>query len=325
MKKYSLTTKASSRRTSQNKALLRIAISGLAVLLLVGFAPKVMSGAASAVLWPIHRVESWLVNAESGLPYFLHSHGRQAAEILDLRSKLETKTDSDIKVEQLSKENQELRALLGDEGDVRTAAGVVGRPNITPYDVLIIDRGRNDGIKVNAPVFLDKDTVIGVVERVSDNSSVVRLVTAPGFESTVFIYGPDIYTTAVGQGGGVLRVGVPQGVDLAEGNLVVMPSVEDGIFGLIDVVESVPANPEQFGYVTLPVSLSKIRLVAVGGRPLVPATFDEARERVVRKKNELFVVPVPEGLLVDLNSTSSASSTESTDDQSATSSEQAEE
>ena len=213
----------------------------------------------------------------------------------------------------LRSENEELRSLLSDSGDPRVAAGVIGRPTNLPYDVLVIDRGTDDGIVKDAPVYIDSDRIIGFVAETHSKSSIVALVTTPGWRSTVYIYGPNIYTTAVGIGGGITRVHVPQGIMLEVGNNVVIPALSAGTYGTITAVDSVPSRPEQYGYVAMNTPIGELRVVSVGTRPLSVIDFEAAREIINQARRELLEVPVPEGVLIDVESVieeDSATSTE---------------
>lgn len=316
MKKSLLTTKASFRRTSRNKIIVRTVLVGVVMILLVFFVPKALSYVANILLTPIYATESWLLHSKSSLPYFFRDRKELVDEIMELKSRPPEGVGDHLAVNRLTKENKELRSLMSDTGDERILAGVIGRPNVFPYDVLVIDHGSVDGIVEGAPVYIGNDTVIGVVKEVAKYSSVVEMITTPSFETTVYIYGPDIYTTAVGMGGGVLRVGVPQGIDLNKGDLVVLPSLEAGIFGEISAIDSLPTQPEQYGFVTPEIPVSSLRLVTVGKDSIAPTTFEEAHESVEKTYRDLFVVPVPEDILIDTNasaSTSGATSTEQTD------------
>jgi len=137
-------------------------------------------------------------------------------------------------------------------------------------------------------------------------------VTTPGFESTVYIFGPNIYTTAEGQGGGILTVSVPQGIPLETGDLVVLPSFRPGTFGEISSIKSLPTDPEQRGYVTLGVPLQSTRYVSVGKGGVEPISFEDAKAVVNDIRADITRVPVPSGVLVDIIedvATTSATST----------------
>ena len=115
---------------------------------------------------------------------------------------------------------------------------MIARPNSLAYDLMQIDRGSDHGITVGVPVYSGLDTVVGVVVEVSAKYSFVELFTTPGFESTAYIIGPNVFSNLEGVGGGVARVKLPQGVPLDVGQLVLMPGVSNGVYGEIISVEN---------------------------------------------------------------------------------------
>jgi cell shape-determining protein MreC len=248
--------------------------------------------------WLSETIFSPLLSGESALNRVFSS----PAEDLNLEEQTE--------LNYLRAENTSLREVLGVDEETRVAAGVIGRPTALPYDVLVIDRGSNDGVMEYAPVYAGEQNVIGFVAGVFEKSAVVALVSTPGFTSTVYIYGSNIYTTAVGMGGGVTRINVPQGVPLTVGDIVVAPSLSPGIYGIISAVNSVPELPQQYGYVTTEKAINSLRAVSVGSRPLSVIDFEAAREVVEKARLDFLTVNVPTGVLIDVESaTTSATST----------------
>ncbi|MCB9818964.1 hypothetical protein H6788_02170 [Candidatus Nomurabacteria bacterium] len=211
----------------------------------------------------------------------------------------------------LRAENTSLREVLGQSDEPRIAAGVIGRPSALPYDILMIDKGSDDGIKKDTPIYIGRDTVIGFVAETYQNSSLVALLSTPGFTSTAYIFGPNIYTTAVGIGGGVTRIHVPQGITLSVGDLVVLPSMSPGLYGTVNAVDSVPERAEQYGYLTTDIPISSLKVVAVGTRPLSVMEFNEARKVVEETRREFLTIDVPDEFLIEAqSSTSTATSTQ---------------
>ena len=279
----------------------------MVLLLALFLLPKLFSAAASLALSPLHSIQTWVAQSSGSFPYYLRDRSVLLQEIQDLKDLNAAQSGERFTIELLSKENQQLRSLLGDTQEGRIVAGVIGRPNKLPYDVLVLDKGLQDGVVEGAPVFIGAQSVIGVVQKTFQKSSVVELITSPGFTASVYIVGPDIYTTATGVGGGQLRVGVPQGVTLQEGDLVIVPSASTGVYGKISVIDSVPTRPEQYGYVSPEIPLSSLHLVSVGDAALEPISFEEAQRIVDEARADLFTIPVPVGVLV--TATSSATST----------------
>ncbi len=308
MKKFSSITRVNSHHTSRANTLKKTALAGCIALLLFFLVPRLLAGLVSLILTPVHELQTWIAKSSDSFPQFFRERATLIAQLDALTSTQSARSGDTLTAQLLSKENIELRALLGDAGEKRIAAGVIGRPHTVPYDVLVLDKGSSDGIVEGAPVFIGDDAVIGIVSKVFSKSSVIELVTTPGFTVSVYILGPNIYTNAVGIGGGQLKVGVPQGIKLSEGNLVILPGIDSGIYGAISTVQSIATEPEQYGYVSPEVPLAGLRLVSVGTIPLKLVTFEEAQKIVSKSKQEVFQVPVPKGILVTTEKASSTAS-----------------
>ena len=238
MRKFSSITRVNSRHISRNRRL-RIAFCvGVVLIALIIVAPRLVSYVASVVMIPVVSIEHWVLHSQDTLPAYVRDRNALLAERQALERSLAEQSGAHFTVNQLQVENDILRDLLGSGTTSRIAAGVVGRPTELPYDTILIARGARHGVVKNAPVFAGRNQAIGFVGDVYNQSALVVLTSTPGVETTVYIYGPNIYTTALGVGGGHVRVHVPQGIVLEPGNLVVMPSFDAGIYGEINTIES---------------------------------------------------------------------------------------
>lgn len=285
--------KANSRRTSQSKYYVQLTVVTALALLVLFFLPRVVYLAAATVMLPVNATKTWFLESSASLPQFLRDRAALLSDLESLKQQVAAQGGDQFTVQMLAKENAELRELMGDNGDDRILAGIIGRPNTLPYDMLMLDQGSVDGVVAGAPVYIGKRTVIGFVQSVSERTSLVTLITSPSFKSTVYVLGPDIYTSATGIGGGQLRVGVPQGFVVKEGDLVILPAVTSGVYGAVTYVEDVPSQPEQYAYVSPKIPLSSLRLVAVGVTPIHEASFAEALENVTTELTDIFTVPIP--------------------------------
>jgi len=266
--------------------------------------PTVAHTIGSLVTQPVLLVEHWIRTSESALPVYVRDRAALEAEIRTLTEQLALQASLILERDAVVAENAQLRKLVS--GDVATratstiVAHVLATPPYVPYDRLVINRGSHDGVREGALVYAGERMVLGSVIKTTPWQSVVELLSSPGRESTIYIFGPDIYTTAVGQGGGVMQVGVPQGVPIAVGNPVVLPAGSQTIIGAIERIDTTPSRPEQFAYLTLPISLPSIQTVMVASEPQPPISFEIARERVAEMRAKQFMVPVPEEVLVDV-------------------------
>lgn len=307
MRKSWQAAKGNLRQTSHRQKRIRlILIIGAIALLLLSLLPSVIGWVASVLFAPIFSFQNWMINSSSDFPRYFQDRSTLVAEIRELEQQLASMGVTAHSVRRLQVDNTELRTILNASSTPRIAAQVTSRPTALPYDAVLINRGRDAGVKVGAPVYQGVDQVIGVVDTVFANAAIVTLITSPGLTSTVYVIGPDIYTVAEGQGGGVLRVRVPQGVPLDAGDLLILPVLSGGVIGEVSFTAAAPTQPERFGYVNLPSPISSLRWVSVGTEPLAPIGFPLARENVNDTMAAYLTVPVPEGVLIE-----SASSTTS--------------
>jgi cell shape-determining protein MreC len=309
MKKYWSTTKVNSRHNSLTKRTKFVLVTVVVAVTLGWVVPQTAAVVAGFFLQPIFLVDRWVREGESVIPRYLRDRSDLQARIVTLENELLLhQADADV-IAGLTAENDALRDQLAYSTTSLQVAQVLQQPPLTPYDRLVINRGQQDGIVLDAPVYAGEYVLIGRVIQVSDRSSVVELLSSSGVESTVFVFGPDIYTTAVGQGGGTLRVGVPQGVALEVGNAVSVPAAGLGLLGSIAYVESAATRPEQYGFVSLPVPVASLRYVQVATEPLPTIDFETARNTVASTRDDYFTVPVPEGVLIDIPSAATSSAT----------------
>ena len=248
MKMYSSTTKGSYRHSSAKRqwrfwVFLILGLFGLGFLF-----PWLMTTIATILLYPFHATTLWVKTSEGFLPSYLRSQSELVAEIETLKTELATEVGTQQSIKRLLEENMQLRAMAkAGAAEDRFVARVISRPGTLSYDVLQIDKGSRDGVVIGAPVYTGIDTVVGIVVHVTDSYSFVDLFTSPGFLSTAFIFGPNVFSPIEGMGGGVARVKLPQGVPLATGQLVILPGVSTGIYGEIIGVQNEPTQPEQYG------------------------------------------------------------------------------
>ena len=315
MKNYSLITKTNSPRNIRSKRFKTLLGITLVLVFLIVTTPFVAKTAAKVVLFPIIKVEEWFVGSTHALPMYFKSKDALNQQLDELTKQLALKQDVSQESKVLLAENAMLRELQSGEEREGIVAAVTLRPPHLPYDSILIDRGSADGVVEGAPVYAEGNIAIGVTSVVYEHSSLVILVSSAGFESTVYVFGPNIYTTGYGQGDGVIKIGVPQGILLAIGDAVVLPALQTGIFGFIEAVDSTPSDPEQFAYIMQPVPIQSLRYVRVGDGALTTTSFDEARAAIDEIKIQNLTVPLPDGVLVDIETstttvaTSTASST----------------
>lgn len=301
--------RANSRRTSRNK---KLAYAGVAIALTIfifTLTPSAVSFVSTLIITPIEALTSWAQNSNGTLPTYLRNREELEQHISELEQQIAEKSSNDLTLNKLQHENGILRNLMGTVNNPRLIANVIARPPDLPYDLMQIDQGSERGVKVGAPVFLGYDQLIGIISHTTEHTSFVELITSPGFRSTVYIYGPDIFTKAEGYGGGIMRVNVPQGITLQEGNIVIVPSQDSGIYGTIGHIQTSPTQPEQYGFVVPTTPIQSIHKVAVGAREVQKIDYETAASIVSDNRVGTLEIDIPLDLLV-IPATTSATGTE---------------
>lgn len=288
-------------RSSQRIALvLLFALCGFAVL---SYARGRVGVAASVVFSPIISVQTWFLESSGRIPSYFRIQHALIGDIQSLENQLQEREDDAFTVRQLQAENEALSALLDLKKDSSIIASVLARPNQTPYDTFLIDHGATDGLVEGAIVYIQENIAVGVIARTYAQSSLVRLVSAPGTRVTAYIFGPNIFTEAEGMGGGVLRVTVPQGIPLAVGDIVVLPAAGAGAYGEVVSVESLESSPAQYGYVTSPTPLQAVRFVSVATEVAPSISYQTALAVVQSASSTLFSITVPDEVLIGTTTT----------------------
>jgi cell shape-determining protein MreC len=299
--------KIHSRHNTKNKNVYRIFIAAVMVIGVGMALPSAMSFIGAVIMYPVHVTNQWFLQSQSVFPMFLREQKSLIDQVADLENKLATASATGLSQQRLYEENVWLRGLLGATTSPRIAAAVIARPTTLPYDLLQIDRGQEHGIVAGAPVYIGVDKVIGVVVSTASRYSFVELFTTPGFSATVFVGGANVIATLDGYGSGIARVRVPQGIPLAVGNLVHIPSLEPGVFGRIEFVENLPTQPEQYGYISMAEPISGINYVSVATAPVESSEPLVVEERIRELVRQSFIVPADSMTII---ATTSATTTD---------------
>jgi len=289
---------SSYRGSPHKRRVLVLAIVTVFALLALTFARSVTGAVATALFSPVDALKTWIAESSGRLPTYLRTQGALIARIQELEAERDLRADDAFALTTLRAEYELLAGAAAESPADTLIAGVLSQPGTSPYDTFVIDRGDSSGVVEGALVYAGEGAAIGSVIAVYGESALVLLASAPGVHSTAYVFGPDIFTDAVGQGGGTLRIEVPQGIPLAPGDIVMLPGAGRGAYGTVVEVESLASSPFQYGYVTPPVPLRSIRYVHVARIPHAVLSYEAAVVAVAAASSTLFAIPVPESALV---------------------------
>lgn len=175
------------RSASNKKTLIITALSAallLALVILSAGAKRAnfFENAAGAVLTPVQRVASSVSGAISGFFRNLFNTTDADIENARLRSELALKDRSLIEMDELRRENERLRELLGFAQSAGIEQGVtarvIGRSSEIHYRTFTLDAGSSSGIDLNMPVIC-AEGLVGIVSEVGSGWCKVTAVVDP--------------------------------------------------------------------------------------------------------------------------------------------------
>ncbi len=240
----------------------------LFVALVDTFSGGVVRDAARLVLAPAaHMMRTTSVALASG--EFWSSRASLLKENGELRAERDRLRAREAGVLSLSLENAELAKMAhlaetesgGRSGDIGIAAPVVSSFRASPYGTFLIGAGLSHGVKEESIALTDGGFILGVVADVSDTTSLVRMVFAPG-ETTDVVVGP-VGFSLTGRGGGNASSEVPREAELREGDPVIAPRFANRPVGIIGKIESATSSAYADIYVVFPLNLNSIRYVYI--------------------------------------------------------------
>ena len=305
--KISLSKTKTSFHQNSNRRPIRtfLLLAGVSLLLLF-FAGRLFAESTAFFVEPLRGLTAAVDDGVGSMTLFLKDKEELVRENSELETRLAELLTLQDRMSFLEAENAALQGVESDtQSEIR--AGVIVRPPETPYDTLLVDKGSRDGVREGAVVKTTGAVVIGSVAKVFQDSALITLVSTPGVRSSAYIYGPDIFTYTEGQGGGVLRVTVPQGIQLEVGNVAVLPGVPGRLYGSVRHVEAPDSSPGQYGFITSEVPLQSLNIVSIEREPYERVGFDEARAAVDALQSEMFMVEIPEAVLVEEATTTPSS------------------
>lgn len=255
-------------KTSHNKKpRLKTIILGLFLVLAFIFAGVLQiffSPMAHFIVDPFFKISQRLLMSTKNVFAFLEPKEKLVAENERLKEELLIKNRILLDYEIIKTENEFLKGISGRHATTtRVIAGVLKTPDQSPYDTIIIDAGKDQGVAEGSFVYGRPDVPIGLVEFVYKNSALVKLYSSPGETYDVYIGVGKVAGRATGRGGGNFEVILPRGTSISEGDIVTMPGITSKTFG---VVESI-AETEGGTFVRVlfknPFSFDELRFVEV--------------------------------------------------------------
>ncbi|MBO0960722.1 rod shape-determining protein MreC [Neobacillus sp. MM2021_6] len=170
-----------------NKRLIILLVSIIVLVALIGFSLR----ERSKLSWPeqfIKDTTGWVqslvskpTNYVAGFFENLQDLTNTYEENKELKPRIENLASLEAQVQELKKENKELRDVLGEKKTLRDfeplPATVIGRNPDRWHEMIIIDKGKLQGVKKNMAVVTARG-LVGKVKNVTQFSSTVQLLSS---------------------------------------------------------------------------------------------------------------------------------------------------
>lgn len=140
---------------------------------------------------------------------------------------------------------KDLERLLGDRTERvgGILAGVLSRPPVSPYDVLIVDAGSDARVSVGSRADGPGGMPLGEVESVTKSSARILLYSTPGKETESWIGETRIPVTLIGEGSGAMSAMVAREAGIVVGDLVYASGPGALPVGSVTAVGNDPSSP----------------------------------------------------------------------------------
>lgn len=142
-------------------------------------------------------------------------------------------------------------------------APIISKPNQSAYDTLILAKGSTDGITVGQYVYMDTYAVLGVIDSVTETTSVVKLFSSPATNTQARLERTGYDITLIGRGGGNMIVEIPKEIETALGDRISYPLIPNTVVGVIRDITLDDRSVYKKLYVTLPVNILTLDFVYI--------------------------------------------------------------
>ena len=248
--------------------------SVLILFFLIYFKVEIFDGlsyVAHIVFRPVLVLGNNVNQKISNLGAYFYSKNSLFLENEDLKFKLSEQEARMVNYNSVVDENLKIKEILGrlsiDEQTDKKAniilASILSKPNRSPYDTLIIDVGKEDGILIGQKVFALGYIPIGSVAEVYANSSKVILFSSPEEKTEVVVSGKDTFMQIIGRGGGNFEMILPRDFVVEIGTEVVLPGINPYVIAKVETIISDPRDSYQKALLASPVNIQELKFVEV--------------------------------------------------------------
>lgn len=230
---------------------------------------KSVAPLAVSIVKPINTVSNIFPNSIGYFSQFLKKQDDLVRENENLISQI-----NELKLEKIIwlKDKDELSFLRETVGRYSSTtkpiiAEVLSRPIDLPFDLLLIDVGRNDfdqsRLGLGMKVALNNEIILGEVVNVYSRTSRIKMYSSPNSRLRAYLGEDNIPVVVEGVGGGSFIASVPRGLEIKSGDLVNIKDPFVGILGYVKEVDDDDRHPFQQVFISIPVNINQLKWLEV--------------------------------------------------------------
>lgn len=273
------------KKIKRNK-FLKYLIFVIILLFLIYFRSSVFYGLSyisSVIFRPVLILGNNIGESLSNANAYFYSKSSLLLENQDLKSKLSEQEVRIANYNSVLDENLKIKETLGRKQEKANIilAGILSKPNQSPYDTLVVDVGTKNGISIGQKVFALGNVPIGRIAEVYPNSAKIILYSNPGETTEIVVgrkpastssslggsallsLGGDTFMQIVGRGGGNFEMILPRDFILEKGTEVVLPGIVPYIIGTVQTIISDPRDSFQKALLASPVNIQELKFVEI--------------------------------------------------------------
>ena len=226
----------------KNKKILlykRVTLFLLGIFILGTLIFSVFDSILLRVVSPIWQGESWIMRTVSKEAGIWRGRERLLEENFSLKEKVQS-----LEIELASlRTGENSLALLGRSSDEEgIVAGVLTHPPKSPYDILVIDAGVQDGVEIGERVFLPEGPEVGVISDTFTRTAKVKLFSSSGVVTPAVLERHAVSIELEGLGAGNFKIIVPRDTEVQVGDRVLSAYVNSSLLAIIEDVEPKPTH-----------------------------------------------------------------------------------
>lgn len=196
---------------------------------------------------------------------FVRSREALVGENEKLRADIETNLAKLLRFDALFREHQDLLLAYGRSSLVEqtTLGNVIARPPQSPYDVLIVDIGSEQGIVPGNLVYGIGGIPIGRVGEVTDTTSKVVMFSNVGEKNQVIVERTGLALSVEGIGGGNFETQVAHDTDIVVDDLIILPQFDAAVVASVAAIDANVTSALKQVLFRVPINVFNLRWVEI--------------------------------------------------------------